>query len=67
MIKIEKEMDTISFVKALRRAEFDTYTPDELAAFRKGVSSALAALGVDSFTLSDFRECFEYDYYKFED
>lgn len=62
-IKTNAEIDMQSFVDALHRAEFDTYTPEQLDAFRKGVSCALVALGVNGFAVSDFREHFEYQYF----
>ena len=62
-IKTNAEIDMQSFVDALHRAEFETYTPEQLDAFRKGVSCALVALGVNEFAVSDFRECFEYQYF----
>lgn len=58
-IKINAEIDLQSFVAFLHRSEFDTYTPEQLDSFRKGVSCALFALGVDELILSDFREYFE--------
>ena len=58
-IKLNVELDLDSFVDVLRRSEFDSYTPEELDAFRKGVSCALFALGADELILSDFREQFE--------
>lgn len=61
-IKVNAEIDIQSFVDVLHRAEFDSYTPEELDAFRKGVSCALVALGADDYTVSDFREHFEYQY-----
>lgn len=62
-IKVNADIDMQAFVDSLHRAEFDTYTPEELDAFRKGVSCALVALGADDFTVSDFREYFENQYY----
>lgn len=58
-IKLNVELDMQSFVDVLHRSEFDTYTPEELDAFRKGVSCALFALGADELIMSDFRERFE--------
>lgn len=65
-IKVNSKIDMQSFVDSLHRAEFESYTYEELNAFRKGVSCALASLGVDDFTLSDFREYFEHDYFHFD-
>lgn len=58
-IRLNVELDMQSFVDVLHRSEFDSYTPEELDAFRKGVSCALFALGADELTMSDFREHFE--------
>lgn len=58
-IRLNVEIDMTSFVDVLHRSEFATYTPEELDAFRKGVSCALFALGADELIMSDFRERFE--------
>ena len=58
-IRLNVELDMQSFVDVLHRSEFDTYTPEQLDAFRKGISCALFALGADELILSDFRERFE--------
>lgn len=66
-ILVNTQIDMQSFVNSLHRSEFESYTSDELDAFRKGVSCALVALGVDGSIVSDFRELFEHYYFHIDD
>lgn len=66
VIKANTEIEVGNFVSDLHRAELDSYTPDELRAFCKGVRCALVSLGVDDNTVCDVREWFEQMYFKFE-
>lgn len=66
LIKANKEIEVEKFTEALHRAEFDSYTPEELRAFCKGVRCALVELGIDADTVSDVREYFEQMYFDWE-
>ena len=62
-IKVNSKIDMQSFVNSLHRSEFEDYTYYELYIFRRGVTCALLALGVDNNIVSDFREYFENQYF----
>lgn len=66
IITTKNNIEIDKFVKSLKRPEFDTYTEKEIKAFCDGVSRALDSLGVDYFTVSDFREWFQNMYFKYE-
>ena len=66
VIKVNTDIEVGNFVSDLHRSELDSYTPDELRAFCKGVRCALVSLGVDDNTVCDVREWFEQMYFKFE-
>ena len=65
-IKVNTEIEVGNFVSDLHRSELDSYTPDELLAFCKGVRCALVSLGVDDNTVCDVREWFDQMYFKFD-